>query len=126
MDDRSVVRCAHRRGRLRVAPAERGLRTSEPPRVGQPSPEATPTNAKPTRTIALAVVATVVAMIVLYPLSVGPLAVLDGAGVLDQNAINSIRPIYAPLKPLVTTTRVGGLLVAYEMQCRALGRRLHN
>jgi hypothetical protein len=119
------VRCDRRRDRLRVAPAERGLRTSEPPRVGQPLPEGTPLHAKPALAIALAVVAAVMAMIELYPLSVGPLAVLDGAGVLDQNAINSIRPIYAPLKPLVTTTRVGGLLVAYEMQCRALGRRLH-
>jgi hypothetical protein len=82
-------------------------------------------NAKPAHKIALAVFATVVATIVLYPLSIGPLAVLDGAGVLDENAINSIRPIYAPLKPLVTTTRAGGLLVAYEMQCRALGRRFH-
>jgi hypothetical protein len=110
---------------MHVASSERGLNTSESPRVGQPSPEATPTNVKPARTIGMAVIATILATVVLYPLSVGPLAVLDGAGVLDQNAINSIRPIYAPLKPLVTTTRAGGLLVAYEMQCRALGRRFH-
>jgi hypothetical protein len=80
-------------------------------------------NAKPTRKIAMAVVATVVATIVLYPLSIGPLALLHGAGMLDDHAIDAIRPIYGPLKPLVTTTRAGGLLVRYEMQCDALGRR---
>jgi hypothetical protein len=108
---------------MHVASSERGLNTFEPPRVGQPSPDATATNVKPARTIGMAVIATILATVVLYPLSVGPLALLHGAGMLDDHAIDAIRPIYAPLKPLVTTTRAGGLLVAYEMQCDALGRR---
>ena len=62
--------------------------------------------------------------LVVYPLTVGPLALLHGAGMLDDKAVDAIRPIYAPLKPLVTKTRAGGLLVRYEMLCDALGRQL--
>jgi hypothetical protein len=59
--------------------------------------------------------------ILLYPLSVGPIAFLRGAGVLDEKAVDSIRPLYAPMRNIPGV----GLLAGYERQSDALGRRLH-
>lgn len=61
-----------------------------------------------------------VAVVLLYPLAVGPIAFLHGAGILDDKAIDSIRPIYAPLKGCPAV----GLFAGYERQFDALGRRL--
>jgi hypothetical protein len=81
-------------------------------------------NVKPSQKYALGAILMLLALVVMYPLSVGPLALLHGAGMFDDKAVDAIRPIYAPLRPLVTKTRAGGLLVRYEMLCDALGRRL--
>ena len=62
-------------------------------------------NVRPSQKYALGAILMLLALVVMYPLTVGPLALLHGAGMLDDKAIDAIRPIYAPLKPLVTKTQ---------------------
>ena len=57
---------------------------------------------------------------VLYPLSIGPLAFLQGAGVLTPKTHERISPIYAPLTMMPPAIWV---LLPYERQCDGLGRR---
>jgi hypothetical protein len=76
---------------------------------------------QPYRRLVPTLVKGIILAILLYPLSVGPLAFLQGAGVLDDKAIDSIRPIYAPMRNFPGV----GLLVGYERQFNALGRRFH-
>jgi hypothetical protein len=64
----------------------------------------------------------ILAVIVIYPVSVGPLAFLQGTGALDDKAVDGIRPVYAPLTMMPP---IVWLLGPYEKQCNALGRRVH-
>jgi hypothetical protein len=59
--------------------------------------------------------------ILLYPLAICPLAFLHGAGLLSDNAIASIRPIYAPIR----NTPAVWLFAALDTRFDALGRRFH-
>lgn len=75
---------------------------------------------QPRRSRAVTFVECILLAFVLYVLAVGPLAFLEGAGVLNERAIEAIRPIYAPLR----NTPVVWLLAGYERQSHAMGRRL--
>jgi hypothetical protein len=74
---------------------------------------------KPTRRRKAMLIAAIV--FALYPLSIGPLAFLEGVGVLGEKAKDSIRPIYAPLGLLP----VEWALRPYERECNGMGRQLH-
>jgi hypothetical protein len=57
----------------------------------------------------------VVIILALYPLSIGPLAFLQGAGILSDKAPDLIGPIYAPLRMLPPAVWA---LRAYEKECK--------
>jgi hypothetical protein len=90
--------------------------TDQPPRTDQAS--MTDQSHRPG---ALLWIKCVILLLLLYPLSVGPVAFLHGAGVIDDKAVESIRPIYAPLMNVPGVW----LLVGYEQKFDALGRRFH-
>jgi hypothetical protein len=75
----------------------------------------------PYRPHLMTVIKCIIVATLLYQLAIGPLAFLRGAGVLDDKAVDSIRPIYAPMRNFPGV----GLLVGYERQSDALGRRFH-
>lgn len=63
-------------------------------------------------------------LIVLYPISVGPLWFLAGTGVLNHAALAVLRPIYAPLVLLgKVAPPFGKLLLVYDRGCHQLGAR---
>ena len=75
---------------------------------------------KPNRRRKVMLIAAII--LALYPLSIGPLAFLQGAGMLSDKSLDSTRPIYAPLRMMPPAV---WLLGYYEKQCHALGRRVH-
>jgi hypothetical protein len=63
--------------------------------------------------------------LILYPLSVGLLAFLAGAGCIGNAAIEANRPIYAPIVWVCDRSpTVGVVLIRYETESRRLGQLL--
>jgi hypothetical protein len=65
----------------------------------------------------------VVALLIVYPLSLGPSAFLAGTGTLGETAIDPIKPIYVPLVWIgEVCPQLGWLLAKYDTAPFDLGR----
>jgi pimeloyl-ACP methyl ester carboxylesterase len=66
-----------------------------------------------------------VALLILYPLSVGPVAFLAGAGVISDASIAALQPAYTPLVTVVDfAPPAERLLLQFYRQPYLLGLRL--
>jgi hypothetical protein len=66
------------------------------------------------------------AIVILYPLSVGPISFLSGAGLLSDPAVAAIRPVYFPLLLVGhVAPPLERLLMQYDRASHQLGSRWH-
>jgi hypothetical protein len=66
----------------------------------------------------------VVALLILYPLSVGPVVFLAGTGVISDTSIAALQPAYTPLVMIVDFAPPGErLLLQFYRQAYLLGLR---
>jgi hypothetical protein len=64
-------------------------------------------------------------LLALYVLSIGPIAFLNGTGILGYNALAAAKVAYTPLGWIgMAIPPIGRLLAEYQGACTTLGRRL--